>query len=60
MSAVDCQYKRCSGTVDIQASGIDEDRRPVQLGTCDRCGRITSVVPDVEQDALPGLDVEAG
>jgi hypothetical protein len=58
--AVECQYRRCSGTVAIQAVGLDDDGTPVQLGTCNRCGRVTTILPDIEQDALPGMDATDG
>lgn len=53
---MECQYRRCPGEVPVQAEGLDGEGRPQRLGTCTRCGRVTTEVPPVEQDALPGLD----
>jgi len=41
----ECPLKRCTGHLEVWASGTDVDGRPVAMAMCDRCGRL------VEQDA---------
>lgn len=49
-----CPAKRCNGTVDWMASGL-EDGVPVQMGECDRCRRIVTRTSVLEgQESLFG------
>ena len=55
---VTCPLKRCDGTLEVWASGINAQGVPVEMSLCDRCGKVveTEVAPDDRQGSLFGGD----
>lgn len=41
---ITCRSSRCSLGVPVEAEGIDELGRPLRMGTCPACGRVTEEV----------------
>lgn len=39
-----CRSTRCPTGVPVQAEGVDELGRPLRMGTCPTCGRVTEEV----------------
>lgn len=46
-----CPSKRCEGTIEVWAEGIDGEGREVEMGMCDTCGRLVTNGSD-DQTAL--------